>query len=108
MYLGEFAAIGKQSFDYVKSHNLVAFYDDSDPTGKDFHKNYGGKSIHLKKNDKTFDAVIADTCGNKDCNNCCTMNSKHGFLVDMEFWTAQNQLGSADNADGTIEFSIDQ
>ena len=26
-YSGDFAAIGHKSFDYVKSHDLVAFYD---------------------------------------------------------------------------------
>jgi len=106
-WMGEFAAIGKKSFSYVKSHNLVAFYDDSDRSGKNFMKNYGGKTIRLKKNGKTFDALIADTCGNDDCNGCCTQNSKHGFLVDMEYWTAEKQIGGADNADGTIEFAID-
>ena len=30
-YAGDFAAIGHKSFDYVKSNNLVAFYDNSDP-----------------------------------------------------------------------------
>jgi hypothetical protein len=107
-YMGEFAAIGKQSFDYVKSHNLIAFYDDSDPNGKDFNNRYGGKTIHLKKDGNTFDAIVADTCGNNDCNGCCARNSKHGFLVDMEFWTAKNQLGSPDKASGTIQFSIQQ
>jgi hypothetical protein len=105
-YMGEFAAIGKKSFSYVKSHDLVAFYDDSDRSGKNFMKNYGGKTIRLKKNGKTFDALIADTCGNNDCNGCCTKNSKKGFLVDMEYWTTIREIGGPDNADGTIQFQI--
>jgi len=105
--MGEFAAIGKKSFDFVKSHNLIAFYDDSDRNGKNFDKKYGGKTIHLRKNGKTFDAIIADTCGNNDCDNCCSQNSKRGFLVDMEYWTAERELGSDDKADGTIEFAIE-
>ena len=42
-YQGEFAAIGKKSFDWVKSHNIVAFYDDSDKKGTQFNKKYGGR-----------------------------------------------------------------
>jgi hypothetical protein len=53
-----------------------------------------------------FVAVIADTCGNSDCDNCCSKNSKGGFLVDIEYWTAERNLGGADYASGTIEFQI--
>ena len=55
---------------------------------------------------KTFDAIIADTCGNNDCDGCCRENSRGGFLVDMEFWTATRRIGGPDNADGTIKFVI--
>jgi hypothetical protein len=105
-YMGDFAAIGHQSFDYVQNHNLIAFYDDSDPNGTSFNQNYGGKTIRLTKNGNTFDALIADTCGNNDCSGCCTKNSHGGFLVDIEYWTASRQLGGPDNADGTIDFQI--
>jgi hypothetical protein len=105
-YMGDFAAIGHKSFSYVKGHDLVAFYDDSDPNGKNFNKKYGGKTVQLKKGGKTFSALIADTCGNSDCNGCCTQNSKHGFLVDMEYWTTERRIGGPDNADGTIQFQI--
>jgi hypothetical protein len=105
-YMGDFAAIGHKSFSYVKSHDLVAFYDDRDPDGTNFDKNYGGKTIQLKKGSKTFNALIADTCGNSDCNGCCTQNSKGGFLVDMEYWTTERRIGGPDNADGTIQFKI--
>src|SRR4051812_15503516 len=105
-YMGDFAAIDHKSFSWVKSHDIIAFYDDADRSGKHFNKNYGGKTIQLKKGSKTFNALIADTCGNNDCDGCCTQNSKHGFLVDMEYWTAERRLGSADNAEGTIQFKI--
>jgi|SRR5215510_8684432 len=105
-YQGEFAAIGHKTFDWVKGNNIVAFYDDSDKGGKQFDKRYGAKKIRLRKNGKEFTAVIADTCGNDDCDNCCTKNSKGGFLVDMEYWTAQRELGGANKAEGTIEFQI--
>jgi hypothetical protein len=105
-YMGDFAAIGHKSFSYVKSHDLIAFYDNSDPDGANFNQRYGGKTIRLKKNGKTFTALIADTCGNNDCSGCCTQNSQGGFLVDMEYWTTLRQIGGPDNADGTIQFQI--
>jgi len=105
-YEGEFAALGHKSFDWVKTNNLIAFYDNADKAGKEFNKKYGGKKIKLRKNGKEFTAVIADTCGNQDCDDCCIKNSKGGFLVDMEYWTAQHNLGGASKADGTIEFQI--
>jgi hypothetical protein len=105
-YMGDFAAIDHKSFSWVKSHDLIAFYDDSDRSGKNFNKKYGGKTIQLKKGNTTFNALIADTCGNNDCDGCCTQNSKHGFLVDMEYWTTVRRIGGPDNADGTIQFKI--
>lgn len=105
-YMGQFAAIGTKSFDWVKGHNVVAFYDDADKKGSQFNKKYGGRKIKLRKNGKEFEAIVADTCGNKDCSNCCTKNSKGGFLVDMEYWTAERNLGGSDKASGTIEFQI--
>jgi hypothetical protein len=105
-YQGDFAAIGHQSLDYVRSHDLVAFYDDSDPSGSNFQQNYGGKTIMLNFNGQTFNAIIADTCGNSDCGGCCSQNSQGGFLVDMEYWTTQRRIGGPDNAQGTIQFQI--
>ncbi|HEX8113091.1 MAG TPA: hypothetical protein VF516_35415 [Kofleriaceae bacterium] len=105
-YQGEFAAIGKKSFEWVKDNAVVAFYDNADKQGREFNKKYGGKKIRLRKNGKEFTAVIADTCGNSDCDDCCIKNSKGGFLVDMEFWTAQRNIGGANKAEGTIEFQI--
>ncbi len=105
-YEGEFAAIGKKSFEWVKDNAIIAFYDNADKAGKEFNKKYGGKKIRLRKNGKEFTAVIADTCGNSDCNDCCIKNSKGGFLVDMEYWTAERNIGVANKAEGTIEFQI--
>ena len=93
-------------------HNLIAFYDNSDPGGKNFNKNYGGKNITLTKscNGKSykFVALIADTCGNNDCDNCCKKNcdKSTGFLVDMEYYTVMNNFGTTDCADGKIDFVI--
>jgi hypothetical protein len=110
-YIGEMAALGSVSFNYVKTTNLVAFYDNSDPTGRNYNSKYAGKTIQLTKviNGKTysFSAIIGDTCGNNDCNNCCAQNSQPtGYLVDMEYYTALNNFGSVNAADGTISFAI--
>ncbi len=105
-YLGDFAAIGHKSYDWVKSHDIVAFYDNSDPNGKNFMSKYGGKHIKIRKNGKEFTALIADTCGNGDCDGCCRKNSKGGFLLDMEENTVKRHFGSLHAADGTIEFQI--
>jgi hypothetical protein len=105
-YMGEFAAIGEKSFEWVQSHDLIAFYDDADPDGSGFNQKYGGRRIKLRKDGEEFEALIADTCGNQDCNDCCSENSQGGYLVDVEFWTAERNLGGAQNADGTIEFQI--
>lgn len=104
---GDFAAIGHKSYDWVKTHNIVAFYDDSDRQGRQFMKKYGGKYIQLTKNGKTFTAIIADTCANSDCNNCCHNNSRPtGYLVDLEYNTAINIFGSTKSIEGQISFVI--
>eukprot|EP01084_Bolivina_argentea_P015004 28059_1 len=107
-YPGLFAALqGQQSFDFVQNTDITAFYDNSDPTGSNFLSRYGGKYVTLSKNGITFTALIADTCGNSDCNNCCAANSSpEGYLVDLEYYTAQRYFG-IDNTNGDITFTID-
>jgi hypothetical protein len=106
-YSGDFAAIGHQSFLYVMTHDLVAFYDNSDPDGANFMSHYGARQIQLSKNGVTFNATVADTCGNGDCDNCCSINSKpSGYLVDIEYYTALRRFGSTDAVDGTIEWKL--
>lgn len=85
-YSGLFAGlVGKQSFSFVKSNNLVAFFDSSDRTNSNWKTKYSGKSIRLTKDGKTFTAKIVDMCGDTDCNGCCTRNAKGGYLVDLEY-----------------------
>ena len=106
-YSGDFAAIGHKSFDYVKSNDLIAFYDNSNASGSQFMSKYGGKQIKLTKGSVSFTALIADTCGNSDCKNCCAKNSQpSGFLVDMEYYTLMRHFGSKSAADGSISFVI--
>lgn len=105
-YIGGFAAIGQKSLEYVQTHNLIAFYDASDAAGTDFLEKYGNKVIELTYGDITFNATIADTCGDHDCNGCCTANSIDGFLVDMEYYTVMRNFGTTDIVDGTISYHI--
>jgi hypothetical protein len=91
----------------VKTHDLVAFYDNSDPAGTNFPSRYGARKIQLSKNGITFNATVADTCHNGDCNNCCSINSNpSGYLVDIEYYTALRRFGSTDKVDGTIEWKL--
>lgn len=106
-YSGEFAAVGSQSYPWVQSHNLVAFYDDCDPDGDTFDEDYAGRMVRLTKGGVTFDALIADTCGNEDCDDCCSSNAgPQGILVDAEQWTVLNNLGDEDEASGRVEFEL--
>ena len=107
-YSGDFAAIGHKSYEYVQSHNLVAFFDASDANGYDFEDKYGGKRITLRKGNVSLTAIIADTCSDSDCDGCCTQNAKpFGYLLDMEYWTVINNFGTMDAADGQIAFYIE-
>jgi len=60
---------------------------------------------------KTFTAIVADTCADSDCNNCCAINSNKttGYLIDMEYYTALNLFGTTDCADAlhSLQFTID-
>lgn len=76
----------KKSFEWVKNNSIVAFFDAKDPNGVNWSKNYALKKIRLTKNGVTFDATIVDTCGDNDCNGCCSKNAKNGYLVDIEYW----------------------
>lgn len=118
-YLGDFAAFCSDSnpdchvsLDYVQTHNLVAFYDNSDKSGKYWEERYANKTIQItKKTDSqtyVFNATIVDTCGNGDCSNCCAKNSdkKTGYLVDIEYYTVMNNFGTTNLVDGTITFEI--
>jgi len=108
-YSGDFAAIDHQTFEYVQTHNLVSFYDNSDPNGDHFNTKYANKIIRLTANGITIDAIIADTCGNNDCDGCCSENAQpSGYLVDMEYWTVYNNYGTNPEniVDGQISFTI--
>uniref|UniRef100_A0A7S2P1C9 Barwin domain-containing protein n=1 Tax=Zooxanthella nutricula TaxID=1333877 RepID=A0A7S2P1C9_9DINO len=90
---------GQQSFDWVKSNNLVAFYTVNGNNG-----DFASKRIRVQAAGKTIEAQIVDTCGDSDCNGCCSRNANKGGgnLVDMEYWTVMNNFGSTDVAYGDV------
>jgi hypothetical protein len=118
VYMGDLAAFQSDSnpdgyvpIQYEMTHNLVAFYDNNDPKGHTWKHNYANKTIQITKTyngvTHVFNASIADTCGNGDCNNCCAKNSQpSGYLVDMEYYTLMNNFGTTDAADGTLDFIV--
>jgi hypothetical protein len=99
-YTGDFAYIGHQSYEYVSTNNLVAFFS----THGD-NASYGNQQIRvlMPSSGQTVDALVADTCGDSDCNGCCTTNAQpSGYLVDMEYWTVVNNFGADAVASGQV------
>jgi hypothetical protein len=97
-YLGQFAYIAPKSYDFVKNNNLVAFFS----TYGD-NESFGNKRIRISAKGKTVEALVADTCGDSDCNGCCSSNAKpSGYLVDMEYWTVARNFGDISQAAGQI------
>ena len=106
-YAGEFANGEKLTLDQVKNTPIVSFFDANNKSEAYWRKNYMNKRIRITKNGKTFIAYVKDTCADKDTdNNDCTRNSKGGFLIDIEEWTAKKYLGSTGVVDGTAEWEF--
>merc|ERR1719291_1664625 len=62
-YPGDFAFLDHKSFDWVKNHNIVAFFTSHDtPTGTE--KKYARKNlnVHDPKTGTEFVVQVADTC----------------------------------------------
>lgn len=109
-YMGKFAGYkGTMSYADVKKKNIVAFYDDHHQNGSKksasswWNANAKNKSIQIKNpsTGKIMDVEVLDTCGNHDCNNCCSKNSKKGggYLLDLEGNTATRFWGSQKNGE---------
>ena len=47
--IGEFAALGHKSFEFVEKNNLVVLFDNSDPDGIHWHERYANKTIEIFK-----------------------------------------------------------
>lgn len=102
-YTGSFAYAGQRDYDWVSQTDLIAFFS----TNGD-NASYGNKKIKIKANTKTVTAWIVDTCGDGDCDNCCTKNAQpSGYLVDMESHTVERHFGSLDEAFGEVCWKLD-
>lgn len=97
-YMGQFTGTDKTlSYDEVKSRNIVAFYDDKNQKKQKednawWMKNVKGKKIIIRNPENGVELEVdpLDTCGNYDCDGCCTKNSKGaGYLIDLEINTAK-------------------
>jgi len=111
-YLGTFAGANHVfSLNEVKSTNIVAFYDDRNQKndGEDspwWKKNIAGKKLQVRNpaNGQQLVVTALDTCGNDDCDGCCTTNSKGGILLDFEFYTCQRLFGPNSDCDGPVQW----
>jgi hypothetical protein len=64
---------------WVMSHNIIALF----PLA-----NYGLHAICLRSGGKTIEVTAYDTCGDSDCNGCCSDNKRGAdALVDVESFT---------------------
>jgi hypothetical protein len=79
-YQGMFQACsGVKSKAWVMSHNIAAFF----PLG-----NMSLHDICIKAAGKSMIVTVYDTCGDSDCNGCCTKNKgNNDALVDLESFT---------------------
>jgi hypothetical protein len=94
MWAGQFAFCdGTKSEEWVSEHNLVAVFPADGLAGHD---------LCLKKGTKTIVVTVVDTCGDDDCDGCCTENRGDAdALVDLEKYTNQRWGVS----DGEIQFA---
>jgi hypothetical protein len=81
-YMGMFAACSKTATEaWVAAHNIVAAFPD-----------FGTLKLHdlcLKSGSKTIVVTVIDTCGDSDCDGCCTRNKGTADqLIDIESYTA--------------------
>jgi hypothetical protein len=92
---GQFAACdGKKPESWVMAHDIVAAFPDFQTL--ELH------DLCLRKGDKTIVVTVLDTCGDSDCDGCCTENRGNAEqLIDVEKYT--NQRWGV--ADGRIQWA---
>jgi hypothetical protein len=80
-YQGMFSVCGKQvkSKEWVMSHDIAAFF----PLGK-----MGFRNLCIRSGSRQMEVTVYDTCGDGDCNGCCTRNRRDAeALIDLERYT---------------------
>ena len=106
-WAGQFANGETLTLNQVKNTNIISFFDANNPSQSAWERLYKNRNVRITKDGKTFTAQIKDTCSDKDTqNNDCTRNSKGGFLIDVEFFTAKRNLGSTSVAHGPATFEF--
>jgi hypothetical protein len=80
-WAGQFAACnGVKSEAWVSQHNIVAAFPD-----------FSDLKLHdlcLRSGTKTLRVTVLDTCGDSDCDGCCTENQRDAEqLIDIESFT---------------------
>uniref|UniRef100_A0A7S1B7J5 Cellulase n=1 Tax=Corethron hystrix TaxID=216773 RepID=A0A7S1B7J5_9STRA len=102
-YTGSFAYAGKRDYDWVGQNDIIAFFS----TNGD-NASYENKKIKIKAKSQTVTAWVLDTCGDNDCNGCCTKNSQpSGYLVDMESHTVERYFGGLNEVSGEVCWKLD-
>jgi hypothetical protein len=94
MWAGQFAFCdGTKPEDWVSKHDIVAVFPQD---GLENH------DICIKQGNKTMVVTVLDTCGDSDCDGCCTENlGSADRLIDLEKYT--NERWGLD--DGKIQWA---
>lgn len=102
-WAGYFAAVdGQQTEEWVEAHNIVAMFSAGDDNAA--FDTYQLKRLRLRKNGEEMDVRVYDTCGDSDCDGCCTQNAtQNGYstLIDLESYT----YARFGQGDGPIEWA---
>jgi len=102
-WAGYFAALeDQQTEQWVEAHNIVAFFSAGDDNAG--YGTYALKRLRLRKNGAEIDVIVYDTCGDSDCDGCCTQNAtQNGYstLIDLESYT----YARFGQGDGPIEWA---
>lgn len=80
---------GQRSEEWVAARNIAAVFPDDGVEGHD---------ICIRSGDRTMVVTAIDTCGDSDCDGCCTKNKGEAdALIDLESHT-NARWGLADGA----------
>lgn len=96
-WAGQFYGVnGKKSEKWVARNNIAAVH-------QKHWREYGGKTLRLRKNGRELFVKVLDLCSDSDCNGCCTKNlGGDGYLIDIEKYTMQ-RFGSGS---GEVNFQV--
>lgn len=101
-YMGMFAGLqGQQSFDWVQNNNIAAVFTVGQSV-ESWRRQWANKRLRVRdpSTGRSLVVTVVDTCGDGDCDGCCTQNANKGggMLIDLESHTARRLFGSLKNA----------